>query len=82
MAATTESAQETFDKTYISSSEICKRLAIPRSTIASWKKTGKLPNPIEQQGENNFPTFWERNTIEPILVDLKDYLDKRRGISK
>lgn len=80
MAATTESPQDVFDKTYISSSEICERLSIPRSTIGRWKKNGELPNPIEQRGDN-FPTLWLREPTEPILENLKEYLNKRRGIS-
>ena len=37
---------ELFLSRYITSSEICNLLEIPRATIVSWKNNGKLPNPI------------------------------------
>jgi predicted site-specific integrase-resolvase len=69
---------ELFLSRYITSSEICNLLEIPRATIVSWKNNGKLPNPIEVPGINL--TIWEREPLNLILRDLEIHMNKIRRI--
>lgn len=71
---------EVFNTKYITSSEICKQLNIPRATIVSWKNNGKLPNAIEVPGIQL--TIWEREPLLPLLKELQKNLNKRRGLEK
>jgi len=71
---------ELFNSLYITSSEVCKMLEIPRATIVSGKNNGKLPNCIEVPGVNL--TIWERAPLLPFIKEWKINLDKRRGLTK
>ena len=71
---------ERFNKFYITSSEIGKFLNIPRATIVSGKKTGKLPDPIEIEVINL--TIWERHSVMPHVLEWQKTLNKRRGLDK
>ena len=79
-------AQEIFDKHYITSHEIGAILDISRATIVLWKKNQLmpyLPHPIEiggvGEGKRTSQTIWERETIEKILPELKNYLAQKRN---
>ncbi|CAB4168936.1 hypothetical protein UFOVP1516_27 [uncultured Caudovirales phage] len=74
------SPTELFNSMYITSSEVCKMLSIPRATIVAWKNNGKLPNAIEVPGVQL--TIWEREPVLPLLKELLKNLNKRRGLEK
>lgn len=69
--------QETFDKEFISASEIYKFLEIERSTLHHAVINGKMPEPI------SMPTtsIWVRREVEPILKEWYLMLQKRRRIN-
>lgn len=80
------SAQEIFDKHYITSHEIGERLDISRATIVLWKKNKimpYLPYPIEigstGDKKRTLQTIWEREQMEKVLPQLKEYLDQKRN---
>lgn len=57
-------AQREFNRKYVTSTEILKRLDIARSTLLLARRSGRLPNPIEIPGQ----TFvWVRSEVEPYL---------------
>jgi hypothetical protein len=69
--------QEEFDKTYISSTEICHILDVSRATIVTARKRGKLPEPIcvqrpggSEQGQAQI-LLWKRARLEPIIADWR-----------
>lgn len=68
--------QEEFDRTYITTTEICRRLELSRSTVHVARATGKLPNPVDVQGQLY---IWKRADVEPYLQAWKTILDARRG---
>lgn len=72
----TNDAQREFDRTYISSTEIMKRLHIARSTLLLARRSGRLPNPICVQGQTY---LWERTNVEPYLQAWELLLGVRRG---
>lgn len=72
-------AQEQFDATYITSSEICKELDITRSTIVTGRRRGLLPKPIVVNGAQI--QIWHRTEVRPYLDAWKLKLDARRGVS-
>jgi len=59
------SAQDDFDRKYITSSEIGKTLKIPRCTIFAARERGLLPEPIRVNGSQLF--IWERETVKDII---------------
>jgi hypothetical protein len=67
-----------FNDTYITSTEICKFLKIPRATLVSGKRSGKLPDPIEVP--HVALTIWNRDKVFPFIVRWKESLDQRRRI--
>jgi len=73
-----QTAQEAFDKKYITSSEIMATLGVTRTAIFNARNTGKLPNPIDVQGQL---FIWERDTVTPYLKAWKIVLDVRRGVT-
>lgn len=75
-----ESPTDRFNRLYITSSEVGKLLSIPRATIVSGKKTGRLPNPIEVPGISL--TIWEREKLMPFINEWQKTLNKRRGLEK
>lgn len=72
-----ESAQERFDRLYITSTEISKRLNINRTSILHARKNGKLPAEISVNGDQLY--LWERETAEPYLARWEQALGFRRG---
>lgn len=61
----TVSAQEKFDNTYISSSEICRQLGVSRAAIVHARRRGLLPDPVVVNGVQIY--LWERDTVRPFL---------------
>lgn len=70
-------AQEEFDATYITSSEICKELGITRATIVQGRRRGLLPDPIVINGAQI--AIWKRMSVRPYLDAWKINLQARRG---
>lgn len=76
------SLQEQFDQTYISSSEICQRLDIVRSTLSIGARAGKLPEPIiirRTGGEGAHVMLWIRNDAEPMMHEWAKAIASRKG---
>lgn len=70
-------AQERFNRTYITSSEICQRLQVTRPAIHFRRKAGNLPDSINVYGQQLL--IWEREPIEPWLVKWEESLRAKRG---
>lgn len=71
------SAQEKFDNTYISSSEICRELGVTRATIVNARRRGLLPDPVIVNDIQLY--LWERETVQPYLNAWSLMLKSRRG---
>lgn len=76
-AVQNETAQERFNKRYITSTEITGRLNINRTSILHARKSGKLPDEIAINGDQIY--LWERDAIEPYLQRWETVLGHRRG---
>jgi len=74
--STTETAQQRFEKRYITSSEICTRLNVSRPAIHFRRKAEKLPEAIAVHG--NQLLMWERDFIEPYLQEWEASLNAKR----
>lgn len=71
------SAQEKFDSTYISSSEICRELGVSRAAIVNARRRGLLPDPVVVNDIQLY--LWERETVRPYLDSWHLMLRSRRG---
>lgn len=74
--------QEHFDQTYISSTEICHRLGVVRSTVFNGGKAGKLPsNPIiiRRADGGAHIVLWLREQAEPMMVEWGKEIASRKG---
>ena len=69
-------AQEEFDATYITSSEICRELEITRATIVQGRDRGLLPDGISVNGGQLL--IWKREPLRPYLDAWKLTLKARR----
>jgi predicted DNA-binding transcriptional regulator AlpA len=70
-------AQERFDASYITSSEICQRLKVTRPAIHFRRQAKLLPDPIQVFGRQLL--IWERDAIEPWLQKWQESLQAKRG---
>lgn len=70
--------QERFDAEYITSSEICHRLDVKRSTVVIARQRGALPEPIVINGCQIH--IWKRDIVTPYLEEWERKLNARRGI--
>jgi hypothetical protein len=70
-------AQEEFDSTYITSSEICRDLKITRATIVQGRRRGLLPDPIMVNGAQI--QIWKRDAVARYLEAWKLTLQAKRG---
>lgn len=61
-----KTAQQRFDETYISSSEICATLGVSRTTINYARKKRMLPEPITISPIQ--VCLWERKTVEAFVT--------------
>ena len=72
-----DDAQKEFDDKYITSTEICEKLNVDRSTVLNARRRGFLPNPIKINGVNIF--IWRRLDIQKSLDAWELTLTCRRG---
>lgn len=75
-AIISEDAQSRFDQKYISSTDICQRMTVSRVQLHARRKRGELPGGVTINGAQI--TIWEREFIEPHLVQWEGELEKRR----
>jgi len=63
-------AQEEFDKKYVSSTELCQRLGVTRATLMNGRKRGALPEPVRVNRPNGDPhiMLWVRKEAEPYVA--------------
>jgi hypothetical protein len=76
------SQQERFDATYISSTEICQRLDVHRSTVFNGARTGKLPEEgiiIRRANGDPHIMLWMREEAEPMLDVWAKAIASRKG---
>jgi hypothetical protein len=76
------SLQERFDETYISSTEICQRLDVNRSTVFNGARAGKLPEGIEIKRANGGAhiMLWLRSEAEPMMEEWQKAISARKGL--
>jgi hypothetical protein len=77
------SLQERFDETYISSTEICQRLDVHRTTVFHGSRAGKLPpERIVIRRANGDPhiLLWIRAEAEPMMVEWAKAIASRKGL--
>jgi hypothetical protein len=76
------SLQEQFDEKYISSTEICQRLDVNRSTILNGARAGKLPECIIIKRANGDPhiMLWVRADAEPMMAEWAKAIASRKGL--
>ena len=70
-------AQKTFDDTYVTSTDIARRLCVSRSAVIQARQKGKLPDPIFIE---NHLVIWERATIEPYVATWERERKERIGV--
>lgn len=73
MVDKTSEAQKEFDEKYISASEIVGRLDITYAHISNAMRDNRLPDAI-MVGNKKGARIWERDVIEPYLVDWNNHL--------
>lgn len=76
------SLQEHFDRTFISSTEICQRLGIARSTLFNGIRAGKLPEAITiltATGDRAHIMLWERVHAEPMMEQWGKAIEARKA---
>lgn len=75
------SAQEEFDKKYMSTTEVCLQLKVHRTTVLLALRTGRLPDAIVLRRPNGEPQvmIWERETIQPYLTEWAANRAQRAG---
>jgi hypothetical protein len=74
-----ETAQQRFDRLYITSTEICIDLGVARPSIMQARKRGLLPDPIFVN--DGTICIWERDAVKPKLDAWRLMLDVRRSNS-
>ena len=75
--STPNTAQERFDKMYVTSTEIQQRLNVVRSVILKARHRGMLPDPVVIPGLRAF--IWERENVTPYLDAWELSLASHRG---
>ena len=71
-------AQERFNDTYITSTEIMRDLKISRASLLNARRNGRLPDAIVVNDGQLY--MWEREKIEGYLHAWKTILQCRRGV--
>lgn len=76
------SLQQRFDETYISSTEICQRLDVNRTTIFHGVRSGKLPEGImiRRADGNAHILLWLRAEAEPMMEEWGKAIAARKGL--
>lgn len=72
-------AQERFDKTYISATEVSVEMQVSRATVLRAKERGELPDPIIVG--DHYVCIWEREKLRPYLEAWKQRLAARKGLA-
>lgn len=72
-----ETAQQRFDKTYISSAEICRKLRVSRPSVSAARRRKLLPDPVFVDGMAI--CIWEREPLQPFLDAWRIVLGARRN---
>lgn len=77
------SAQEEFDKKYVTSRELCERLGVTRATLVNGRRRGDLPEQVQIDRPNGEPhvMFWLRAEAEPYVLRWEERLAAQRGAS-
>lgn len=75
------SLQSQFDDTYISSTEICQRLGIHRTTVFNGIRAGKLPQGImiRRADGSAHILLWIRAEAEPMMDEWAKAIASRKG---
>lgn len=75
------SLQAQFDEKYISSTEICHRLGVNRSTVFNGARKGKLPECIVIKRANGSAhvALWLRVEAEPMMEEWAKAIASRKG---
>lgn len=73
------SAQEDFDRTYITSSEICRRVGVTRAAIVKARRQGALKDlqPINVEDQL---MIWRRTDAEPAVLKWIEIRNARIGV--
>lgn len=76
------SLQEQFDEKYISSTEICQRLDVNRSTVLQGARAGKLPEciVIKRPNGSTHVALWIRADAEPMMAEWAKAIASRKGL--
>lgn len=67
MDSAEKTAQQVFDETYISASEICRTLDVTRGAVTGAQRRGLLPEPIKLEQGNAYLCLWVRSQVQPAL---------------
>lgn len=70
-------AQQRFNDTYITSTEICEKAGVTRPTVLRARQRGVLPDAISVGGDVTY--IWERKAIQPYLDAWLFHLASRKG---
>lgn len=71
-------AQENFDKIYISSSEIAKIVSVSRVAVSNATARGLLPDPVSIN--NGTITIFEREKVMPYVEAWSKILNAKRSV--
>jgi len=77
MPQTVPSAQQRFNETYITTTELQRTLKVTRATVLYARRRGWLPEPIVVN--DGQLTVWERATLQPYIDTWRDMLTARRA---
>lgn len=73
-------AQEEFDATYITSTEICRDLGVTRASVTNARDRGALPEPVRINRANGdvHIMIWLRAEAEPHIAAWRQELEAKR----
>lgn len=77
-----KTAQQVFDETYISASEICRTLGVSRCSVTNAQKRELLPEPIKLEQGGAYVCLWLRAQVQPALSAWQLMLAARKRASK
>lgn len=72
-----ETAQDRFDRLYITSTEIGASLNVARSSVMNARRNGLLPQPIKIMDGHVY--IWEREQVLPYVEAWRIVLSARRA---
>lgn len=74
------SAQTDFDTTYITSSEICRRVGVTRAAIVKARRQGALKD-LQVVNVEDQLMIWRRAEAEPIIRNWIEVRNARIGVA-